>query len=137
VTANTIVILKRNLAILTISGASVVTKGTFQSPPKIFSQKGFFTSLVSVVVLQSGKIQSSHQILLSQVHSKLFSHTIFLSSCPSIFCSFTKQPNHKSSCIQTHSLNISLPTAFFPAPRLMIVSLLIAGSKACSKRSSA
>jgi hypothetical protein len=65
-------------------------------------------------------------------------HTAFFCvdrSASDIFFPFTKHHIHRLFWTPIHSLKISLPTAFFPAQRFIMVSLVKAGSNACSKRS--
>jgi hypothetical protein len=117
VIASTIVILNKNLAILTISGGSVVTEAwnklSFRSHHKIFSQK-----LLSPQSYQAVCVCSSISFFVN-------------------FCPLMSHHFHKSTSITTHSLNTSLPTAFLPFQRSIMVSCVIAGLKASSKRSPA
>lgn len=107
VTANTIVILKINFVILTIKGASVLNEPWIREllyvHHKIFSQKD------------------------AVLHAYSASFFCVVISPSETFCPLISHPAPKLTSQPTHSLNISLPTAFFPAQRLIIVSLVNAG----------
>ena len=109
----TIVNLNIHFAILTISGACVVTAGTFQSPHNTCWQK-------------SVSDREDHILSFCAWRSLLF---IILPS--------NRHPCQKFHWSPTDSLRNSLPTALVVLQRSITVSWDFAVEKACSKRSSA
>lgn len=109
----TIVILSKNLVILTIKGALVVKTEVSSSPHKISTQN------------------------FSGVPKKPTSFICMVRSPSLICCPFTIHHTQKPSVVSTPALKISFPTASLVFPRLMIDSCALAGAKACSINSSA